>query len=75
MGILLTVLLTGCGSSLEDEAEDLFRTCIEEGGGSVGDVVLYVEEGELVVVQGPVDAPGELSDRCFESTNQQLAEK
>ena len=73
--LLAVVLLGGCGSSIEDEAEQLFRACIEEGGGTVGDVVAYVENGQLVVVQGPVEAPAEISDECFNLTNEQLAEK
>ncbi len=74
IGALLSItLLGGCGSSIEDEAEDLFRACIEEGGGSVGDIVPYVENGELVVIQGPVDASAELTEECFVSTSEQLA--
>ena len=74
MGLLLSVLLLGgCGSSVEDEAEELFRACIEAGGGTIGDVVPFVEDGQLLVVQGPVEASIELFEECLESANEQLA--
>ena len=68
---LAAALLTGC-SSLEDRAEELFRACIEEGGGTAGEIVPLMENSPLVVVAGPVNASSDLFDQCFEATNVQL---
>lgn len=73
--LVLAALVAGCGSSIEDEAEQLFRACIEAGGGSAGEFAPYVENGELLLVQGPVAASPELFESCLTETNQQLAGK
>ena len=70
--VLGVALLSGCGSSIEDEAAEIFRACIEQGGGTTGEFEPYVEDGQLVLVQGPVDAPAELFEECFDATNAQL---
>jgi hypothetical protein len=70
--LLAALLLTGC-SSPADRAEELFRACIEEGGGTTGDLVPMMEGAQLVVVAGQVDAPADLFDQCFAATNAELA--
>ena len=70
--VLGAALLGGCGTSIEDEAAEIFGTCIEEGGGTTGEFEPYVENGQLVLVQGRVDASAELFEECFDFTNGQL---
>lgn len=73
--LLTAALLVGCGSNIEDEAEQIFRTCIEAGGGTTGEFAPYIENGQLLLVQGPVEASPELFESCFAETNEQLAGK
>lgn len=73
--LFLAALVGGCGSSIDDEAEQIFRACIEVGGGSAGEFAPYLENGELLLVQGPVEASPELFESCLTETNEQLAGK
>lgn len=74
-GLVAAGLLAGCGSGVQREAEDIFRQCIEDAGGTAGDFEGYIEDGQLLLVAGPVDAEPEAFEFCFDFTNDQLAEK
>lgn len=72
---LVALLLAGCGSNIQQEAEDIFRQCIEDSGGTAGDFEGYIEDGQLLLVAGPVDADPDTFDYCFDFTNKQLTGK
>lgn len=70
---LVALLPAGCGSNIQEEAEDIFRQCIEDSGGTAGDFEGYIEDGQLLLVAGPIDADADTFDYCFDFTNEQLA--
>lgn len=72
--VAVVALTAGCSSGIQEQAEELFRACIEQGGGTTGDLSPTMEGGQLVAMSGPVDASGDLVAQCFDATNAELAD-
>jgi hypothetical protein len=74
-GLLAAILLGGCGSSIQQKAEAIFAQCIEDAGGTVGEFEGYVEDGQLLLVAGPVDTDPDTFQFCVDFTNTELANR